>query len=431
MSDAPRSRFRRAIRQYGSAVAWIGTFAVISTVVGIYILDHQRLRLPGQERYKVRIALANATALTPGFGQPLTVAGVKVGIVDDVQLRDGTAVVTASVDPHRLPKVYANARASLVPGTPSKDMQVDMDPGTPDHKELGAAVIPVSRTQLPVDSDELTTALDEDTREYLTTALRAAAIGLDGRGKDLRALFRALRPTLGQVRRINTALAARDEDLRRLVHNLDLLGGSFAAERPALQQLIRGGARALGASARNDAELGAGLSLLPRTLEAAQRTLVSGREAADRVPPTLTALTPATRNSPKALDATQPVTDKSLPLLRDQLRPVVRQAQPLARSLRPTVRRLTASTPDLTRVFAVLRYLTNELVHDPGADRSYLFWLAWLGHNANSAAAQRDGNGAVLRGLSVYSCNALTSSGATGPAVDFLAALAAPACKGN
>jgi phospholipid/cholesterol/gamma-HCH transport system substrate-binding protein len=422
----------RAWRTYASAIAWIAVFASLSTVAGIYILSHQRLRLPGQDRYVVRIGFAASTALTPGFGQPVTVSGVKVGAVDDVALSQGTAIVTARIDPHRLPHVYADARAALVPATPTKDMQVDLDPGRARAGELGARVVAISRTDIPVDADELTAALDAETRDYLTTLIRGAGIGLHRRGPDLKALFKTLRPTLRQVRLINTELAGRERDVARLVHHLTQLSGAVADEAPRLRGLVRDSSRTLRASARNDRALGSGLSLLPPTLTAARRTLASGRALVDELRPTLTALTPATRKTPRALDATQPVLDASIPLVRDQLRPLVRRLQPLAGHLRPSIRRLTSVTPALTRAFASLRYFTNELVHTPSAptatDRGYLFWMAWLAHNAASVLSTRDADGSIVRGLQLLSCESLSPPKAAADVVKLLSTLAGTAC---
>ena len=419
---------RRALHAYGSAIAWIVLFASVSTVAGLYILDHERLHLPGQQRYFVNIGFARSTALSPGFGQPVTVSGVQVGEVDDVKLVEGTAVVKVQINPHKLAHVYRDARADLVPATPSKDMEVDLDPGSPRAGDIGKAVLPVEQTNIPVDSDEFLGALDADTRDYLTTLIRAAGIGLKNRGPDLRALFRVLRPTFRQVRLINSELAGRERDVAKVVHNIEELSGAFADESPRLRDLIRSSNASLRASAANDRALGTGISLLPPTIQASRTTLRSTRALVDEVRPTLRALTPATAKSPRALDAAQPVLDRSIPLVRDQLRPLTRKMQPLAVRLRPTIRRLTDVTPSLTRAFSALRYFTNELVHDAGKQRGYLFWLAWLGHNTASATSTDDALGPMDRGLTMVSCDSIAQPGKGNDLVALIGALARSAC---
>jgi phospholipid/cholesterol/gamma-HCH transport system substrate-binding protein len=419
---------RRALNAHGSAIAWIVLFAAVSTAAGLYILAHERLHLPGQHRYLVNIAFARSTALSPGFGQPVTVSGVQVGRVEDVSLASGTAVVTVQIDPARLPHVYRDARAALVPATPSKDMEVDLDPGTARAGDIGKAVVPIARTDIPVDSDEFLAALDTDTRDYLSTLISAAGIGLRHRGPDLRALFRTLRPTFRQVRLINASLAGRERDVAHVVHNVEELSGAFADQAPQLRDLVTSSSRSLRASARNDRALGTGISLLPPTIRASRTTLASTRTLVDRLRPTLTALTPATAKSPRALDAAQPVLDRSIPLVREQLRPFVRRVQPLAVKLRPSIRRLTDVTPALTRAFAALRFFTNELVHDAGPQRGYLFWMAWLMHNSNSIVSSHDSLGTLDRGLTLVSCDTLTQPGPSQDVVALIGALARSAC---
>jgi phospholipid/cholesterol/gamma-HCH transport system substrate-binding protein len=421
-------RRRRALRTHGSALAWIAAFALASTVAGVYILAHQRLKLPGEDRYAVRIGFARSTSLSPGFGQPVTVSGVKVGTVDAVDLGQGTAVVTVRLDPDRLPRVYSDASAALVPATPSKDMQVELDPGTPRAGDLGKRVIAVARTDVPIDADELMAALDTDTRDYLATLLSAAGIGLDERGADLRALVRNLRPTLRQVRAINAQLAGRQRDVAQLVHNLSGLSRAVAVQAPALRSLVRDSSRTLGATARNSRALGDGLALLPSTLTATRATLASTRGLAGALGPALTALTPATRKTPAALQQTQPLVDASIPLVRDRLRPLVAKSRPLAKQLHPSIRRLTQMTPDLTRAFASLRYFTNELVNDAGSQRGYLYWMAWAAHNVVSAFSTRDADGAVDRGLQMVSCDTLDVPKQAADIVKLLTAVARPLC---
>jgi phospholipid/cholesterol/gamma-HCH transport system substrate-binding protein len=300
-------------------------------------------------------------------------------------------------------------------------MEVDLDPGSARSGDLGKAVVPVSRTDIPIDSDDFTAALDADTRDYLTTLISAAGIGLKHRGPDLRALFRVLRPTFKQVRLINGQLAGR-------LHNIEELSGAFADEAPQLRQLVVASRTSLHATASHDRALGHGLALLPPTLQASRTTLRSTRVLVDRLRPTLQALTPATAKSPRALDAAQPVLDRSIPLIRDQLRPFAQRTQPIAAKLRPSIRRLTSVTPALTRALGALRYFTNELVHDAGSQRGYLFWMAWLGHNTDSATSTHDALGSVDRGLTLISCDTVNQPGSGSDVIALVGALARTAC---
>jgi len=281
---------------------------------------------------------------------------------------------------------------------------------------------------IPVDSDEFLGALDADTRDYLSTLISAAGIGLKDRGPDLKALFRVLRPTFRQVRLINGELAGRERDVAKLVHNIEELSGAFADESPRLRDLIRSSSRSLRASAANDRALGTGISLLPPTIQASRTTLNSTRALVDQLRPTLRALTPATAKSPARARRGAARPRRVGPLVRDQLRPFAQRMQPVAARLRPAIRRLTDVTPSLTRAFAALHYFTNELVNDAGKQRGYLFWLAWVVHNTASATSTDDALGPMDRGLSVVSCDSIAQPGKGNDVVALIGALARSAC---
>ena len=97
------------------------------------------------------------------------------------------------------------------------------------------------------------------------------------------------------------------------------------------------------------------------------------------------------------------------PLLREQLRPLVRELQPLTRDLSPSLRDLDAVTPSLTSAFKVLRYLGNESAYNPpGKDEGNLFWLAWFFHNLNSGMSTEDAHGSTYRGFAMIDCSLIT-----------------------
>ena len=75
--------------------------------------------------------------------------------------------------------------------------------------------------------------------------------------------------------------------------------------------------------------------------------------------------------------AAQPLLRSATPIVRDDLRPLVREAIPLFKQLRPSLRDLNRATPRLVRIGKVLNYLANELGYNPpGPEEGYLFWLA-------------------------------------------------------
>ena len=64
------------------------------------------------------------------------------------------------------------------------------------------------------------------------------------------------------------------------------------------------------------------------------------------------------------------------------------------RNLLPAAINLATATPNLTRTFTVLNHLFNMLGYNPGnVEHGYLWWLAWLDHNARTLFSVQDANG--------------------------------------
>jgi phospholipid/cholesterol/gamma-HCH transport system substrate-binding protein len=127
------------------------------------------------------------------------------------------------------------------------------------------------------------------------------------------------------------------------------------------------------------------------------------------------------RKLPAALADVDPLLVKATPVLRDKLRPLVRQIQPLARDLAPTTATLSTLTPVLTSAFQVLNYVVNETAYNPPGDNDgFLFWTAWFAHNAASTLTTQDANGAAFRGLALVDCDTLNANPATAPLTELL-----------
>ena len=294
----------------------------------------------------------------------------------------------------------------LVPNTPLKDMQVDLYPGRPPARVMGEDdVIPVAHTQVPVDSDELTAAMDADTRSFFQLLAIGVDRGTRGRGADVRAALRSLGPTAEQMELIGAAIAARRHELRRLVHNLAVLGRAVEDEDSELARLVVNAERTLGTLAREEDALQASVARLPATLSAVRASLRSTTRLSRQLAPTLDSLLPTVRRLPGTLETVRPLLDEAAPTLREHVRPLVREAQPLADDLTPLTRDLSHVTPDLVSAFRVLTYVGNELAYNPpGDNEGFLFWTAWFAHNAASVVSIEDAHGAVMHGLGILDC---------------------------
>jgi phospholipid/cholesterol/gamma-HCH transport system substrate-binding protein len=423
---------RLLVRRYLPVMAAIVFFVVIAGGVAAYILDNVRFRWPWDDVMEVKVEFPHSQAVTPGQGQEVTVAGVKVGDVGPVELEDGHAVVRLDLKPSEVGPVYRNATVIMRPKTLIQDQSIALDPGTPDRSRPDRGRLEhgdrldLSASQVNVNTDEVIAALDVDTRNYLRTLLDAGGEGLRRRGPDLRALLELSEPTFSQASRVTRSLAARRRMVRRLVTNLRRLSEATAAKDQELAGLVDSSAATFRAIGEREVELTQAVERLPGTLSAARGALRDGTALAREAAPALESLRPAARRLGPALDAAQPLLRAGTPIVRDDLRPLVREATPLFRRLRPTLRDLNRTTPLLIRTGRVLNYLANELGHNPpGEEEGFLFHLAWFTHNTGSVVSTQDAQGPVIRGLAQFSCSTVGTLGGSLPVAPLLSAVGA------
>ena len=384
----------------------IGAIVAIALVCGAYILNKQRLESPLAERLTINLEFDQVDAVTPGLGNPVTVAGVGVGQIVGSELKNGRGVLKVSIDPKKLPHVYADAQASLIPNTPLKDMQIRLYPGKQKSRPLSnEATISVAETTSPVDSDELLRGLDSDTRTWVQVLFAEFGAGLKGRSHDLNSVLKALGPTAEQTRRITSLLAERRRELPKLVHNLSVISKAAASSDRELAQVVSAGNATLAALATNTEPLQESLDLLPGTLTAARSTLERTAPFADSLNRTLTGLDPALAALPRTLRSTPGAARGLVPLPAKQLGEFIDGIAPLTKYVRPAGRDLAAARPGLETAFGALRRTTNAIAYAAPGQKSFLYWLGWFSHNVNSTLSAGDAHGTAARGYAIVSCS--------------------------
>jgi phospholipid/cholesterol/gamma-HCH transport system substrate-binding protein len=406
------SRLRRSVRPYlGHAIALAGMVALALAVTG-YIALHQRLRFPWEHQRTIYAEFSSAQAVTPGQGQTVNVAGVKVGEIGEVRLEQGRAVVRMDIDSSELGPVYRNAHLVLRPKTGLNDMSVALDPGTPEPGAPNRGALregdrlPVWNTLPAVNPDEVLSALDSDTRNYLAVVAAAGGQGLRGRGHDLSRLIQASEPTFARTSRIARALADRRVRVARLVTNLRTLSHAAASRDRQLAGLVSASTAVFSTIAAREGDLGRAVDRLPGSVGALDRALTAARALAVDARPALSALRPTVRGLAPALVQVRPLMRTAEPTLRTRLRPLVRAATPVVGLLQPSLDLVNRADPNLIRTVDVLTYVVNELAYNPpGTEEGYLFWLAWFAHNAASILSIEDAHGVAWRGLLMVGCS--------------------------
>jgi phospholipid/cholesterol/gamma-HCH transport system substrate-binding protein len=404
---------KRAIREHWKDFAAIMALLVITIAVAGYILTNERLRFPfiSPSPYKIDAAFSTAQAVTPGQGQSVRISGVQVGLVGKVTLKNGEGVVELDLDPKYKHLVHTNWTALIRPRTGLDDMFIELSPGPPGAPVAKSGyTIPVSNTMPVVNLDEILSSLDADSREYLDLLVNGAGQGLkSGGGNQLAQVMERFEPTHRDLARVNSAVAVRGRNLQRLVNSLRRLNVALAAKQTQIVQLVDSSEKVFGAFASEDKNVSRAVADLPGTLNQTTATLAKVQAFANALGPAAKNLLPAAAAIPAANQALTALAVPGAPIVKNQIRPFVIAARPVVRNLKPAAINLadptvtqTANGPvhegpatsNLTNAFNVLNHFGNMLGYNPGnTEHGYLWWLAWLDHNARTLFSVQDANG--------------------------------------
>ena len=147
-------------------------------------------------------------------------------------------------------------------------MFFDMDPGSKSAGEVqNGGTIPLANTAPDVNLDEILSSLDSDTRAYLRILLVSGGQGLNGQSQNLGRLLGGIGPINRDLKRLNTLVAERRQNLADLIHNLSVLTQDIGHHAGDVSTLVRASNSALGAIAGQSPDLQRTVGELPGVLQ--------------------------------------------------------------------------------------------------------------------------------------------------------------------
>jgi len=441
-----------AIRKHLRDFIAIAVLVVVALVASYIIVQQQRLRIPILESkpFELKAEFQTAQAVVPGQGQTIRVAGVRIGDVEKVELEHGVGVVTFAIDRSDLP-IYRNATILMRPSTGLKDMFFELDPGTKSAGEVSdGGTIPVSNTAPDVNLDEILSALDGDTQAYLRLLLIGGGQGLKGQGQNLGKVLGSLGPLNRDLDRLNSLVAQRKHQLADLIHNFNVLTAELGKHKGDITSFVSANNDALSAIAEQDPDVQRAVGDLPGTLATGTRTFHQVDAFAQQLGPAFGALRPFARHLDAMNTSVRDLANHATPVIKNQIRPLVRAARPDIPPLNKAARRYSKASPKLTVLGQEINRLANMAAYNPhGAqgcpggvcnpqpsgkparDEGYLYWAAWLGHIGNTVFQNADGDGLYRRIYLSESCSNVLNmvlSSPLAPVVTPLGVVLATAC---
>lgn len=212
--------------------------------------------LTGNEPRTYKAMFSRAVQLFPGG--KVRVLGVDVGDIKDVQNSGQGVAVTFTVDDPEL-QLPADVQAAIVPASLLGERYVQLFPAYTGGPTLPPnATIPMERTAVPSEPDELLRslqdylgAIDPEAVDAFVTNVSSV---LEGNGQELNSLIHNAANVIGtlaakrddlakiivEFERLTRALAGRKEALARLIHSYNAVVGTITTNRAAVEGTIDG-----------------------------------------------------------------------------------------------------------------------------------------------------------------------------------------------
>jgi phospholipid/cholesterol/gamma-HCH transport system substrate-binding protein len=331
-------RDRRAAAGKSGLFGWRPSNALIAIIfilvftVGPYLAFTKHVPFTSYG-YELKATFSNSANIATN--SPVRIAGVDVGKVISTSRDGDNTTVTFTVEGSGRP-VHDDAFAAIRPRIFLEgNFFVELDPGSPSAPEMASGeTIPVSRTSIAVQLDEILTSLQSPVRADLSRLLESYGTALtheptaaedttqlpEVKGKTgAEALNGALKygGTAGRYSSqvTNALLGTEQRDLSRLVASAGRSFGALSHSQQDLQGLIDNFDTFTGALANQSTNLSTTIRLLAPTLRITHASLVSLNRS---LPPLRTyaiELRPAVAELPGLIHASKPFLAQVRPLL--------------------------------------------------------------------------------------------------------------------
>lgn len=225
------TRFALARQRSGLA----GVVVALVFLLMVFLAITATNGLPGAQRQDQKAAFTDVAALRNG--DDVRVAGIRVGKVKDIQLKEGRAVVTMSFDGKR--ELYKDAKAVISQRSALGQAYVNVTPGTPNAGQLPAGTVLSSDEHANgQDLTNVLNVLNAPTRKSLRSTVLELGNGSRGHAADLNAALDTLPTALPDLATISSALTAGNgENLAQVLSAANALATSFKGQQQSLADL--------------------------------------------------------------------------------------------------------------------------------------------------------------------------------------------------
>ncbi|MBW0101164.1 MlaD family protein [Pseudonocardia sp. KRD291] len=252
---------------------------------------------------------------------PIYVDGFEAGTIESIRPEQGHAVVEISIDDDLAP-LHAGAFLHVQWKAVVGERLLFVEDGPKDYAEIPSGGMVQGDFPKPTEVADVLAALDQPTRERLSSLVGTLQNTVTGHEQDLNATVQTAGPALAAVGSVLRGIGTDGPAIKNLVTDLNGTVDTLAKRQQDVGAVIDELSTSARATAGQREQLRAALAKLPPTLKTAQGTLGKVPGVTDEALPLLEDLRPAT---------------EKLPGVSEQLAPLLQDLRPLVADLKPTL----------------------------------------------------------------------------------------------
>jgi virulence factor Mce-like protein len=411
----------------------VGAVTVLIVLVAVFLAYNANEGLPFVPTQELKVDIADGSDIV--IGNDVREGGFRVGLVSDakpVQLPSGQvgAQLTLQIDEAHA-KIPRDSFASIRPVSVLGTKYVNLQPGTSKQLISNGGVLPVSRTRVPVQFDDVFKTFNTKTRTAIQNNLQGYGNTLAARGSSLNDTIAALPRLLGHLEPVARSLSAPSTELTRFIGSLNQFMSAVAPEAQINVQLFRHMATTFGALAKSPSDLENTIKETPPTLSVGTDSLAAQRPFLSDFTTLGGFLAPATASLRQALPTINPAIEQGTrvlgrtPPLDKELQQVMNALKNLA-TAPGTNLAVNALTGTVTTLNPVIRYLGPfQTVCD-----DWNYWWTYLSEHLSAQTSYGYAQRALINFGSI-SGNGVGQQGANAPANGVSGAATAPLFGGT
>lgn len=253
----------------------VGAITVLATLVALFLAYNANQGLPFVPTRVLKVNIADGSNLV--VGNDVREGGFRIGLLSAVRpvgLGSGRVGAQLTLKLDRVNgRVPVDSRVTVLSRSVLGLKFVDLEKGSSSRVIADGGTLPISRTYVPVQFDDVFKTFDARTRRAVQLSLVGVGGTLAGRGGDLNVTIRSLPSLLGRLESVAGFLSDRRTGLVRFFDALNGFVGALAPVAGVNARLFGDMATTFGAIARDPGSLEQTIARSPATLSVSTDSL--------------------------------------------------------------------------------------------------------------------------------------------------------------